>query len=205
MNYTTLASDETLQATVKALEVNNVHAEVVENGAEALSRLKELIPKGASVMNGSSRTLEEVGYIKYLKSGEHEWQNLHEQILAEKDPAKQALLRKQSLLSDYYVGSVHAMAQTGEFVVASNTGSQLPHVVYSSQNPIFVVGAQKVVPTLEDARKRLVEHVVGLEDERMMQAHQMHTKLNKELIFHGESPFTGRTVRVIFVKEKLGF
>jgi hypothetical protein len=102
-------------------------------------------------------------------------------------------------------GSVHALAQTGELVIASNTGSQLPHIAYTSPNIIFVVSTQKITPTLDDARKRLREHVIPLEDERLMAVHNAHTHLSKELIIHYENPMMGRTMRVILVNEKLGF
>ncbi|MEK7583695.1 MAG: lactate utilization protein [Patescibacteria group bacterium] len=205
MNYNKLASQEILDATVKALVEKGFEVFVVKNGAEALKKIKELIPKGVSVMNGSSRTLEQIGYIDYLESGGHGWVNPKDAILAEKDPAKQAFLRRQAVLSDYYLGSVHALAENGEFVIGSNTGSQLPHVVFSSPNLIFVVSTKKIIPTLTGAMKRLEEHVVPLEDEHMRQLYKMGTKLNTVVIFKGESKFNGRTIRMILVKEDLGF
>lgn len=138
MKYATLASKEVVTKTAEALRANGVETFVVENGMDALVKIKELIPKSASVMNGSSKTLGEIGFVDYLKSGTHGWNNLHASILTEKDPAKQAVLRKQAVSSEYYLGSVHALVQSGEFVVASNTGSQLPHVVFTSPNLIFV-------------------------------------------------------------------
>lgn len=203
--YDTLATKKVLDQTIEALKARNIEGLMVENGAAALEKIKELIPQGASVMNGSSRTLEQVGFVDYLKSSVHGWNNLHEGILAEKDPAKQAILRKQAVLSDYYLGSVHAFAETGEFIVASNTGSQLPHIVFTSANLIFVVGAQKIVPTLADAFKRLEEHVIPLEDARMKKAYGVGTNQNKIVVFKGENPMMGRKVRVIFVNESLGF
>jgi hypothetical protein len=140
-----------------------------------------------------------------LKTKNHNWNNLHDAILAEKDPAKQAELRKTSVLSDFYLGSVHAMSETGEFLVATNTGSQLPHIVFTSPNLIFVVSTKKIVPNLEEADQRLWKHVIPLEDERMMGVYNMHTQLNKLLVFKGENPMMGRKVRVIFVNEDLGF
>ena len=156
-------------------------------------------------MNGSSVTLEQIGFVSFLQSGEHGWNNLHEAILAEKDPAKQSALRKQAVLSDYYLGSVHALAQTGEFVIASNTGSQLPHIVFTSPNLIFVVSTKKIVPTLADAMTRLEQHVVPLEDEHMKQKHGVGTAENKVFIFKGENPRIGRRVHMILVAEDLGF
>src|SRR6266478_2357503 len=139
MKYDTVATKESIDKTVKGLGSRNVLTTVVKNGAEALDKIKELIPQGASVMNGASTTLDQIGFIEYLKSGSHGWNNLHANILNEKDPAKQAVLRKQAVLSDYYLGSVHGLAETGEFVVASNSGSQLPHIVFTSPNLILVV------------------------------------------------------------------
>jgi len=205
MNYATLASPASLQKITAALHDHGMEALVVDNSAAALAKIKELIPPGASVMNGASRTLEQIGYIDYLKAGDHGWNNLHEGILAEKDPSAQAQLRRQALLSDYYLGSVHALAETGEFIIASNTGSQLPHIVYSSPNLIFVVGTHKIVPTLAAAFKRLEEYVVPLEDQRMQETRGVGTQLSKIVIFKRENQRMGRRVRLLLVKEKLGF
>jgi L-lactate utilization protein LutC len=187
------------------LQAKGYETSVVDTGVLALKKIKELVPKGASVMNGSSVTLEQIGFVEYLKSGEHRWNNLHAAIVAEKDPSKQELLRKQALLSDYYLGSVHALAETGEFVVASNTGSQLPHIVFSSTNLIFVVGQQKIVPDLTAALKRLEEYVIPLENQHMLDKYKVGTTLNKLVIFKGESPYTKRKIHFILVKETLGF
>ncbi len=167
MNYDSLASQETLEKVIGNLKERGVESSIVANKEEALAAAKAMIPAGASVMNGSSTTLKEIGFVDYLKSGTHGWKNLHEDILAEKDPERQAILRKQSVLSDYYLGSVHAVAETGETVIASNSGSQLPHIIYTSPNLILVVGAQKIVPDLNSAIARVREHVLPLEDARM--------------------------------------
>lgn len=203
--FNTLASQESIDKTVQALVVNGFQPEVVENKTEALERIKTLIPKGASIHNGGSTTLQEIGYIDYLKSNTHEWNNLHANILAEADPEKQTKLRRESAFSDYYLGSVHALSETGEMVISSNTGSQLPHLVFTSPNIILVVGTQKITPTLESAVRRLEEYVVPLEDTRALKAYNSHTMNTKTLILHKENPMLGRNVKVILVKEQLGF
>lgn len=205
MNYTTLASQESIEKTIANLKEHNVEATVVASKEEALTKIKELIPANASVMNGSSVTLEQIGFVDYLKSGEHPWNNLHANILAEKDPAVQGALRKQAVLSDYYLGSVHALSETGEFLIASNSGSQLPHIVFTSTNIIFVVSTQKIVPTLAEAMKRLEEYVVPLEDKHMQELYGSGTALSKIVIFKQEKPNSGRSVKMILVQEKIGF
>jgi L-lactate utilization protein LutC len=178
---------------------------LVANKEEALEKVKSLIPAGASVTTGASVTLEQIGFVDLLKSGDHPWKNLKVDIVAEKDPIKQALLRKQSVLADYFLASVHALAETGEVVIASATGSQLPSDAFTSDNVIWVVGAQKIVPTLEDGLKRLREYVFPLENEHMKTLYGVGSVLAKILIFEREAPSSKRNIHLILVKEVLGF
>lgn len=205
MDYTTLAPEATLEKTIAALKERGFEPTVVANKEEAMAKIKELIPAGASVMNGSSTTLNQIGFVDYLKAGQHGWNNLHAAIVAEKDPAQQGVLRRAALTSEFYLGSVHSLAETGELLIASNSGSQLPHIVYSSPNVIFVVGTHKITPTLADAETRLQEYVIPLEDKRMKEANMGGTKLNKLFHFFGEPSYTGRKIHVLLVKEVLGF
>lgn len=207
MNFHTLANKETVEKTIAALKGRGVTGEYIENKEAALERIKALIPANASVQTGSSTTLDQIGFTDYLKSGTHGWNNLKATILAEQDPDKQATLRKQAILSDFYLGSVHAVAETGEYIVGTNTASQIPQVAYSSPNVIFVVSAKKIVPTLTDAMQRLEEYVVPLEDKRMRSASggAYGTMLSKELIVRNESAFNKRKVVMLFVNEDLGF
>ena len=205
MNYTTLANKEAINKVLQNFKPRNMEGHLVQTKQEALELIKQLIPEGSSIMNGASESLKEIGFVDYLKSGEHGWNNLHENILKESDPTKQAALRKQAILSDFYLGSVHALAETGEMIIASNTGSQLPHIVYTSLNLIFVVSTKKIVPTLADGFKRLEEHVIPLEDKRMQAVYGSGTFHAKTVIFHAESPLTKRNVHVILVEEPLGF
>lgn len=205
MDYSKLTSFDVVQKTMDSLKERGFLPEYVESKEAALNRIKELIPHNASVMNGSSRTLEEVGFVQYLKDGNHGWNNLHDGILAEKDPEKQMMLRKQSVLSDFYLGSVHAVAETGEIVIASNSGSQLPHIVFTSPHLIFVVGTQKITSNLTSAIERLQHYVFPLEDARMKEVGMGGSFISKILILNKEQSFMGRKAHIIFVNEKLGF
>jgi L-lactate utilization protein LutC len=204
-NYITLAPKNSLDRTAKALLSHNYEPLIVETKEEALEAIKSLIPRGASVMNGTSQTLREIGFVDYLKSGDHGWNNLHAPIVAEPDRAKQQPMRNAALFADYYLGSAHAVTETGEMIIASNSGSQLPHLVYTSPNLILVVGIQKIVPSRDAAFDRIQEHVIPLEDERMKGVYGIRTTHAKTVILHRENPMSGRKIRVILVKEKLGF
>lgn len=205
MDFTQRASQATLEKVVKALEQRNIHVFVVENKEAALAKVRELIPAGAEVNNGASTTLEQIGFVDLLKSGQHPWNNLKAAVVAEQDPEKQAKLCKEGILSDYFLGSVHAITEDGELVTASASGSQLPSYAYSSKNVIWVAGTQKIVPTLDKALQRIREYVFPLEDARMNKAMGMGSAINKILIVEREGLKSGRKLHLVLVKEQLGF
>jgi hypothetical protein len=101
------------------------------------------------------------------------------------------------------VGSVHAVTEDGQVIIASFGGSQLPGYAAGAGHVVWVVGAQKIVPTLEDGFKRIREYSYPLEDERLLQSLGVNSAINKLLIVSGEVR-PGRTTMII-VKEKLGF
>lgn len=201
----TPATAEVVTRAIEALKANGFEPTHVPSKEKALETIRGLIPDGASVMNGASETLQEIGLIDYLQSGEHPWKNLHDAILAEKDEAKQAQLRREAVVSDFYLGSAHALTETGELVFASNSGSQLPHLAFTSPHVVLVIGSNKIVPSVADAFERLRTHVVPREDERMKRVYGFGTTWAKTLIMHKENPAFGRAVRVLVVDAALGF
>jgi hypothetical protein len=196
---------ERLHKTAVAVRARGVNVDVVEDKAAALARLQTLIPAGATVMTGGSMTLREIGFDDLLISGQHPWRNFKADLLAEKDPHKQSALRMQGTQAEYFLGSANAIAETGELVFASATGSQLPAYAFTSRNVIWVAGAQKITPTLDDALRRAREYVLPLESERQKSlGNKGGSFIGKTLIFEREAPFLRRQLTLILVNESLG-
>ena len=204
MDYNILAANEVILKTMAVLKGRNISAQLVNNKSEALEAVKKLLPDGAEIMTGSSRTLEQIGLVEILQTGKHPWQSFKDKIFAEKDPAKQTRLRQESCLAEYYLGSVHAVTEQGEIFIASYSGSQLPSCIFTSNNVIWVVGVQKIVPNFEEGMKRVQEYVLPLEDARMKSIGMPGSKIGKLLIFK-EEPLPFRKINLIFVNEILGF
>jgi L-lactate utilization protein LutC len=182
----------------------NITPILVQTKEEALEKLKSLLPDGAELMTGSSTTLSEIGFTEILKSGNHPWKNLKDEIVAEKDPEKQNELRKKSITSDYFIASVHAITEDGQMFIASGSGSQVPSYAYSSDHVIWVVGTQKIVKNLDEAFKRLHEYTWPLEDKRMKSTGASGSTIGKILIFEKEI-MPNRHITLLLVNEKLGF
>jgi L-lactate utilization protein LutC len=207
MDYSTLASAKSIERVTGSVSERGISVEVVENRAAALKWLQAIIPAGSSISIGGSLTLQQIEFKNLLISGKHPWHNLKGEMLAEKDPKRQAELRRQLVMADFFLGSVHGIAETGEIVVLSQTGSQLAPYMMTSRNVIWVAGTQKIVPTLEDAMKRAREYVVPKVEEQLFRqtGRRGGGKIGKVLIFENEMPYLGRTVRLLLVKEVLGF
>lgn len=202
--WTTIPTDDIIEKTAVALQKNGITPIIVANGKEAEEKIIALIPKGASVMNGSSTTLKEIGFIETLKENTPGWNNLHVAMLSEKDPAKQSLLAKQSTMADYYLGSVHAVTEQGTALIASNSGSQLPAYAFNAGHVIWIVGVQKIVSNLDEGIKRVYEYVLPLESERAHKAYGVPGSfVSKLLIFNKEN--VPDRITMILVKEPLGF
>ncbi|HEX2618545.1 MAG TPA: lactate utilization protein [Phototrophicaceae bacterium] len=203
-DYTTPVSRDDVLATAAALKARGINVIIVDSAAEAHEKINELIPAGASIMTGGSKTLQEIGLEARLMAKDHPWVNLKDEILAETDPAKQMQLRASSILAPYFLGSVHAISKTGEVVIASGSGSQIPSYAYSSRNVIWVAGAQKIVPTLEDALRRVREYALPKEDERQKSLGRPGSMITKILIVEHEPAMMGRNLTLILVNDAVG-
>ena len=206
MDYAALPTPERIHRTLEAIRRHSIHAELVETKEEALAKIQQIIPPEAVVMTAGSVTLQQIGFEAILISGQHPWRNFKADLLAEKDPAKQSAMRRQGTLAEFFLGSVNAIAETGELVFASGTGSQIPAYSYSSRNVIWVAGVQKITPTLEDALRRVREYVLPLEDERQKKfGNKTGSSIGQILIFEHEPAFLRRNLTLILVNQALGF
>jgi L-lactate utilization protein LutC len=202
LRFADLATDASLQTTAERLTENGMTAHIVESSAEALRLALELIPDDAEVFTATSQTLEEIGLPAAIESSAR--LRSVRSVLREMDMATQwHEMRALGARPDVIVGSVHAVTEQGEVVVASASGSQLGPYAGGAGKVIWVVGRQKIVPTLQDAMRRVEEYALPLEDARAWLAYGQGSFIGKVLTFYREA-MPGR-VHVILVKEKLGF
>ncbi len=200
--WNTVATDQVIDQTKTKLEANGIAVIVVESGAEAKAKALELIPAGAEVMSMSSTTLDEIGVSsEIMESGKYD--SVKSKLMKMDRTTQGTEMQKLGSAPEWSVGSVNALTQDGQVIIASMTGSQIPGYAYGSSHVLWVVGAQKIVPTLKEAMARLEEYVLPLESERAHKAYGVPgSSVNKLLIVNKEFP--GR-ITIIIVKEKLGY
>ena len=197
-----LSSDEQIERTAKALEANNIHTLIAENGEEAKRLFFELVPEGSEVFLGASVTLETLGIKDEIdKSGRFD--ALRPKMFAMDRATQGREIRKLVGAPDYAAGSVHAVTENGQVLIVSNTGSQLGPYASGAGNIIWVVGAQKIVKDLDEGLQRIYEYCLPREKVHMQQLYNTGTGVNKILIVNKE--FRPNRITMIIVKEELGF
>jgi hypothetical protein len=191
-----------LERAAAALAAHGFTVEILDDAAAARVRMKDLIPTGASVFTGASETLRLAGIEEDINAG-----GRYDAIWARGQAMNRAtqLAEIWRLMStpDIIVGSVHAVTETGSLVIASASGSQLPGYAGGSRRAIWVVGAQKVVPDLRTALRRVEEHCLPLESGRAMKVYGRPSAINRLLILNAE-PEPGRGI-VLLLREAIGF
>ena len=197
------ATKARVERTFAALKQRGITPIYVPDQRAALETVLGLIPKGLAVAHGSSTTLQEIGLVDRLKDPASGYRYLNPEWQAESDATRRARIRARlSVEADYYLGSVQAICETGEVIGADASGSRQAFYVYGPPHVIWVAGINKLVPTLEDALRRVREVALPLEDQRMKRQGGAGSSICKLVIFERERP--GR-IALVLVGESLGF
>jgi YkgG family uncharacterized protein len=196
-----LASEEQIARTVQALESKGMRTLVLDTGEQARAYVLSLIPSGVEVYNPPSRTLDQIGLTADIESSVS-FQPLRTALRSLDRKTQRREISKLTASPDVVVGSVHAITEQGEVLIASATGSQLSSAVSGAGKVIWVVGTQKLVRTLEDGFRRIREYSYPLEDMRTRHLYGQPSAMNKILVVYGELP---DRITIVLVRQNLGF
>lgn len=196
------APAQRLERAADALTAHGFTVEILEDAVAARTRIRDLIPEGASVFTGASETLRLSGIDADINTS-----GRYDAVRPRATTMDRATQRDEiwRLIStpNVIVGSVAAVTETGSLVVASASGSQLPGYAGAAARAIWIVGAQKVVPDLSTALRRVEDHCLPLESARAQAAYGQPSAINRLLILNAE-PDAGRGI-VLLLREAIGF
>ncbi|KAF9437570.1 hypothetical protein BGZ76_000167 [Entomortierella beljakovae] len=186
------ASAERINAAKAGLEANGFKVHIVADRLAAYEAINNLIPA--------------IGFITHIK-GETPWKNVHADIIHEKDPAKQAELRRTAGSTvDYYLTSVAAITETGHIAHGDLSGSKVGGVAFGAANVIVVAGSNKIVKDENEAWKRQEEHALELESARVRIAYGLPgSAVTHYEVIRKANPFNANRIQIIIVNEALGY
>jgi hypothetical protein len=189
-----------LERAAEALRQRGHAAHIVAGAEEARALVHTLLPPGKGVLTASSETLRLSGITADIDDSGLRPSVRRQAAALDGDMRAQFVL---GAAPDVVIGSVHAVTEDGVMVAASATGSQLAPYAAGAGQAILVVGAQKVVPDLETALRRVRTYSLPKEWERCRQAYGRPSFIGKILIVEREALPDRSTV--ILLRESIGF
>src|SRR5215813_13976988 len=196
------ATAERIERTASALATKGFTVETLDDVAAARARISALLPPNAAVFTAASETLRLAGIDDDINASGR-YAAVKPRIHALDRTTDTAEIRHLTATPDVVVGSVSAVTEDGALVAVSASGSQLPAYAGGAGRMILVVGAQKIVPDLTTALRRIENYALPLEDARARATYGQPSAINKLLIVNAE-PFPGRTT-VLLVRQAIGF
>jgi LUD domain len=199
--FTAAPDDATIAATVVALEEHGFSVEVVDDLDAARQAVLARIPHGATVMTNTSVTLDEIGISAAINDG-GPYDSARNRMMALDFATQVQQMKEIAGQPDYALGSAHAVTRDGTLLIASASGSQLASYAWGAANVILVIGAQKLVPSLDVARERIFQYTLELEDARAQATYGQHSYVGKMLEIRQEPP--GR-IHLVLVRQPVGY
>ncbi len=196
------ADEEAIQRTAVSLRERGFTVDVVSSSEEARSLVRTMLPHDKTIFTATSETVRLSGLDEDINGPKSPFQSIRREInkLGPQTPYRERV--KMQAVPDVVVGSVHAITEGGQVLVASASGSQLGPYAAGAERVIWIIGSQKIVPDLNAGFRRLQMYAYPLEDIRAREQYNMPSAVAKTLIFNGERP--GR-VNIILVRSPIGY
>ncbi|MBO4722831.1 MAG: lactate utilization protein [Muribaculaceae bacterium] len=136
---------------VKNLKRRNIEAFYCPTAQEAVSKVMELIADGSSVTWGGSMTVRDLGIPQALKE-RGTIEVLDRDVVNDPQEKQQMYLRAFS--ADVFLSSANALSEDGVIVNIDGNGNRVAAISWGPKKVIFIVGLNKVAPTVETAIAR---------------------------------------------------
>ena len=187
------------------LERRGYQVRTFATAAEAADYLDGAID-GATVGFGGSVTLQQMGLAERLGT--------HNQVIWHWQSGAGVL--PQAAQTQVYVTSVNGLVESGEIVNIDGVGNRVSGMFYGHQRVYFVIGRNKLSPTLEEALHRVRNVVAPRNAQRLgkktpcaAQADRCYDCASPERICRGLvvlwEPMGGMEMEVVLVDEDLGY
>ncbi len=138
---------ERLVQTLKQKAYDAYFAESLDAAREILL---DLIPEGASVGVGGSMTLEAMNIFDVFREKYQFFDRF--QPMSEKERKE---LNQKAMLAEWFVTGTNAVTSKGQLVNLDGTGNRVAPMIYGPDHVVIVIGANKIVDTLEQAMDRV--------------------------------------------------
>jgi L-lactate utilization protein LutB len=141
-----------LRKVAEALEGNGIEAFVAGRPEDALAHALALIPRGATVGLGGSRTVQEIGLLEALRGGDFTLYDQYREGLSREDSMR---LRREGTHAEWFVSGSNAITYDGKILNVDGMGNRLAGFCFGPAKVLIVAGRNKIVRDLDAARERV--------------------------------------------------
>ena len=152
-------NEELAQKIIKGLKSRNMTGYYVKTKEEALNKALELIPEQSKITKGGSMSVNEIGLVDALKTGNYEY--CDREALEDKRAAELFAYN-----ADVYLGSTNAITEDGILINIDGNSNRVSAYAYGPRKLILIVGMNKVAADVDSAMKRARNEAARLNAKR---------------------------------------
>jgi len=189
----------------------NIEAKYFNNLDEARNEILKIIPEGDTVGIGNSQSLKKMLISEALSNRGN---TVYDKTLA-KTKEEIKILKKKSLLTDWYITGTNAISKEGHIVNIDHSGNRVAAMTYGPDKVIIVIGRNKIEETLEKAIERARNHAAPLNAVRAgynppcLELKKCVDCRSKDRVCYNlsiiEGQFDPERMRIFIVDEDIGF
>ncbi len=136
---------------LSSLKRRNIEAFYCPTAKEAVEKVSSLINDGDTVTWGGSATIRDIGLPDFLKS--RGTLNILDRDSVPTPEEKQQIYL-QAFSADVYLTSANAISEDGVIVNIDGNGNRVAAITWGPKKVIFIIGINKIAPTIESALER---------------------------------------------------
>lgn len=143
---------QTIEKTIQNLKRNYMDAYYCATSKEAVCLAQTLMKAGDVVTHGGSVTLSQIGMIEVLKSGDYVYLDRNAEGLTREDVLE---IYNKAFSADVFLTSSNAITENGELYNVDGNSNRVAAILYGPKSVIVFAGYNKIVPTIDDAIRRV--------------------------------------------------
>lgn len=137
---------------VRALEKNRFSAAYFPGREDAVAHILSLVPEGAGVGIGGSRTERDLDVGGKLKA---RGCAIYDHGLPGMSKDERTAMRYRQLTADVFICGTNALTLKGELVNTDATGNRVAAMIFGPKRVIVIAGANKIVRDQDEAQARI--------------------------------------------------
>lgn len=159
--------NEQIKRTMDNLVINKMKPFYAENCGQALDIIRSLIKDDKLITIGGSATLKECGVVEMLS---HEFSHSFSPRPVDGNTEQMRDFFRSEFSSDTFFASTNALTENGELYNVDGNGNRVAAMIYGPTQVIIVVGVNKIVKDLDEAKRRVEKIAAPMNTKRLNSA-----------------------------------